>query len=218
MKESNVALLALVVGRIGEAAALDFLRQTLEVEAQGGLMVSDGQRRRTPGGVFFHLVKQGLPKAEWMAWWPQPTMRKKKSAKPPQPAVAFLSREEWLQWIPEALQQPGKATTVKITLVGRPGRIVEKGGVVLTTMESSKVPTLPKGIPTPPEEPTTYIVYIAQKQWAKVAAAIQDPADRLIVEGYPALEKRLGTVAVYATQVTTTALQAAKRAADAPSG
>jgi hypothetical protein len=57
------------------------------------------------------------------------------------------------------------------------------------------------------------VVCIARKQWAKVAGAIQDPGDKLIVEGYPAFEKRLGAVAVFATNVTTKNLQAAKREA-----
>ena len=48
-----------------------------------------------------------------------------------------------------------------------------------------KPPTLPKGLPAPPTEPTTYLVYIARKQWVKVAEAIQVADDKLIVEGYP---------------------------------
>ena len=60
------------------------------------------------------------------------------------------------------------------------------------------------------------MVYIARKQWAKVAGAIQDADDKLIVEGYPAFEKRLGAVAVFATNVTTKNLQAAKRQAQEP--
>jgi hypothetical protein len=84
---------------------------------------------------------------------------------------------------------------VKITLVGRPGRIVEKDNLVLTTMQNTKAPTLPKGLPEPPAEPTTYVVYIAGKQWRKVASSIQDPQDKLILEGYPVFDRRLGAVA-----------------------
>jgi hypothetical protein len=36
------------------------------------------------------------------------------------------------------------------------------------------------------------IAFIAQKQWKKVAQAIKEPQDVLIVEGYPVLDKRLG--------------------------
>ena len=80
------------------------------------------------------------------------------------------------------MEQVGESKTVKITLIGRPGRIVEKGEVVLTSMQASKAPSLPKGLPPVPIDPTTYVVFIAQKQWKKVAQAIKDPQDVLIVE------------------------------------
>ena len=77
--------------------------------------------------------------------------------------------------------------------------------------KSDKAPSLPKGLPPIPDEPTTYIVYIARKQWRKVARAIKDPDDSLIVEGLPVMDKRLGTIAVFARSVTTKLLQAKKR-------
>ena len=47
-----------------------------------------------------------------------------------------------------------------------------------------------------------------------MVAALQDPEDALIVEGYPTLDPRFKTgVTVLATQATTRKLQAAKRAA-----
>jgi len=32
----------------------------METERNGGLMLPDGSRRRTPGGVFFHLIRTTL--------------------------------------------------------------------------------------------------------------------------------------------------------------
>ena len=55
------------------------------------------------------------------------------------------------------------------------------------------------------------MVFIQQKQWNKVRDAMQNPDDQLIVEGYPVHEPRFKGITVYATQVTTKALQAAKR-------
>jgi leader peptidase (prepilin peptidase)/N-methyltransferase len=52
---------------------------------------------------------------------------------------------------------------------------------------------------------------IARKQWAKVAEAIQDPQDALVVEGYPAPDPELRGIAVFTLNVTTKKLQAAKR-------
>ncbi len=79
------------------------------------------------------------------------------------------------------------------------------------TLRSTKAPTLPKGLPPLPPTPTNYMVFIQQKQWNKVREAMQHADDALIVEGYPVHEPRFAGITVYATQVTTKALQAAKR-------
>ncbi len=202
----------LIVQHIGAEAALALLQETLAAEAQGGMMLPDNTRRRTPGGVYLYLAKGRIPYGVRVLIWPY----LKTQAKAHKPQAEPPSPGESLALAKEALQQTGEATTVKITLIGRPGRIVEKADVVLTTMQDTKAPTLPKGLPAPPAEPTTYVVYIARKQWAKVAEAIQDPDDKLIVEGYPAFEKRLGAVAVFATNVTTKTLPAAQRRTQAP--
>jgi hypothetical protein len=55
------------------------------------------------------------------------------------------------------------------------------------------------------------MIFIQQKQWNKVREAMQHADDALIVEGYPAHEPRFAGITVYATNVTTKALQAAKR-------
>jgi hypothetical protein len=201
-----------IMERLGAKAVQAFLRETLEIEAQGGIMLSDGSRRRTPGGAFFYLVKGRVSRRDRAAIWPhlaQPAGQKKQKAEPP-------AWEECLNLVSEAMEEKGEATTVKITLIGRPGRIVEKAGVILTTMQSTKPPTLPKGLPAPPAEPATYLVYIARKQWVKVAEAIQAPDDKLIVEGYPVFESRLRAMVVLTTNVTTKNLQAAKREQSAP--
>jgi hypothetical protein len=83
--------------------------------------------------------------------------------------------------------------------------------VIILALHSTKPPTLPKGLPPLPTTPTNYMVFIAQKQWNKVRDAIQNADDALIVEGYGVHEPRFAGITVYATQVTTKALQAAKR-------
>ncbi len=49
-----------VVAVLGEARARALLAEALALEEQGGLLLPDGSRRRTPGGVFFHLVRTGV--------------------------------------------------------------------------------------------------------------------------------------------------------------
>ena len=46
-----------VVQTLGAERARAILAEALAVEARGGLLVPDGSRRRTPGGIFFHLVR-----------------------------------------------------------------------------------------------------------------------------------------------------------------
>jgi hypothetical protein len=105
------------------------------------------------------------------------------------------------------------SATVKMTVIGRPGKIVDKGTCVLTVVQSSKVPALPKGLPTPSAAATTSTVYIASKQWKKVAEAIQDPEDLLIVEGFPQLDSQTGSIAVFVSNATTRNLQKAQKQA-----
>ncbi len=47
-----------IVRTCGPRFALVMLEEALAVEGAGGLWVSDGSRRRTPGGVFFYLIRQ----------------------------------------------------------------------------------------------------------------------------------------------------------------
>ncbi len=61
------------------------------------------------------------------------------------------------------------------------------------------------------------MVFIQQKQWNNVREAIQHADDALIVEGYSVHAPRFAGITVYATQVTTKALQAAKRKTEAAS-
>jgi hypothetical protein len=100
---------------------------------------------------------------------------------------------------------------VKITVIGRPGKIVDKGTCIVFVMESTKVPALPKGLPIPTSVATKYAVYIASKQWKKVEEAMKDPEDVLIVEGFPKTDPEVSAIAVFATNVTTKKLQMAKK-------
>jgi hypothetical protein len=195
-----------VVRVLGIERAQALYEQTLAGEAAGGMMLPDGSRRRTPGGVFFKLARESATKQERQRIFP---FQPKQGAPLPQPAAPGIAV------IVDIPNTTGEARTVKITLVGRPGRIVAKQGYVITGMTARAVPSLPKGMPTPPATPTTYTVYISAKQWAKVAQSLGNPEDILIVEGTPVYHPTLEGIAVYVTNATTKQLQQAQRAAQA---
>jgi len=195
-------LLHKVVKKLGSEQALAFLQKTQEIEAQGGLLLSDGSRRRTPGGVFFYLVRTKAPRPVRFLFWQH------KPAQTASPAFTWADRITVLDEIGVA---KGAASTVKITVIGRPSKIIDRGACVVTSLQSNKVPSLPKGIPAPANTATTYTLYIASKQWRRVAEAMKDPEDTLIVEGFPQLDAQIGSIAVFATNTTTKKLQQAQR-------
>ena len=205
-EEPRAQILTIVRG-LGRTQARALLQQALDLEASGGMMVLDGSRRRTLGGIYFHL-----------AYTTGKTKRGGKPLRRPMRKPAAGDEVPTLRWedrvavIQEAEETKGSAN-VKITLVGRPGKVVDRGQCIVTVMESTKVPALPKGLPTPPATPTKYTVYIGAKQWKKVAESIHDPEDVLIIEGYPTLDAQTSAIAVFATNATTKKLQAAQKEA-----
>ncbi len=59
---------------LGPAQVQALLARTLDIERSGGLMLPDGSRRRTPGGVFFYLIRTTVaPKEAYKIVRPQPS-------------------------------------------------------------------------------------------------------------------------------------------------
>ena len=213
--------IARVVAALGEARARDLLAEVLAVEAGGGQLLPDGSRRRTPGGAFFRLLRDQLPAAAVNAiLWPGGRPGRggpPAKQRPGEPPRAAFTWDDFGALAPELTKGAGEATTVKITVIGRPKQVRAQGDVVVVPLVSEKVPTVPKGLPLPAPG-TAYAVLIARKQWQPVAGVVEDPADLLIVEGYPTLDARFAGITVLATSVTTRSQQAAKRAQQAARG
>ena len=124
------------VDRLGPDRARAVLGQALTVEGQGGLTLPDG-RRRTLGGVFFYLVRTSdeISREDKDYIFPRqgghPT-RAGGSGTPAAPAPAAPAPVAWtdaaFRTLAQQLQHDtGRATTVKITVIGRPGAAVEQG-------------------------------------------------------------------------------------------
>lgn len=198
-----------VVQHFGEDFANQLMNQVREIEAAGGQLTKQGDRRRTPGGVFLNLARKSAttPKQKKI-FYPANVP----AAKPVESieSTAF----KWSQ-ITEICQKlvSGVASTVKITLIGRPDNVETRQNLAIISLSytpKNNIP-LPKGVPPLESKPTNYLVFIASKQWAKVADAIKNPNDSLIIEGIPTMTGGLPMVVVHATSVTTKELQKAKK-------
>ncbi len=203
-----------VVRALGEECTRALVARAREIDAGGGLMVPDGSRKRTLGGVFFVLAREALTgdrgrKKAFQVLYGGATPTPVETT----PAGPVFDWTEFAALADAATSERGEATTVKITVIGRPGTATERGDVVLLRMRSEKTPTLPKGVPAPTGG-TDYMVLVGRKQWSKVAQALAlDPNDRVIVEGYPTVRPDFAGITVHATSATTTGIQAGKRAA-----
>jgi len=221
------AIIYRIVRTIGIDPAMALLQKAQEIESNDGMMLPDGSRRRTIGGVYFQIVKAEVTSKQRFAIWRGPSTkgtndgnqeqtqthyRQKSKQQPTEPAKQFTWNNR-IEAVQEADAQKGRINTVKVTIIGRPGKIVERSGCIVTVMDDTKVPALPKGLPTPTSAPVKYAVYIASKQWKKVEEAIKDPEDILIVEGHPKTDPQVSAIAVFATNVTTKKLQQAQRQA-----
>jgi len=215
-----VGQIARAVERLGAERARVVLAQVQEVEARGGQMLPDGSRRRTPGGLFFLLLRQSadVSRRDKVYIFPQLFQQKTPRVATGDSTTAASASVAWTDDTYRALAQQlqqhnrGRLTAVKITVIGRPGAAVDQGQAVVLALTSEKVPDLPKGLPEPPVG-TRYTVFVARKPWTRVAEALAaDAEDAAIIEGYAALDPRVEGIAVYATSATTKRLQAAKRA------
>ena len=57
LSEPKTELITGVVDLIGSALSVELFDRTREIESKGGMMIKNGERRRTPGGVFLQLLR-----------------------------------------------------------------------------------------------------------------------------------------------------------------
>lgn len=258
LREGNRAGVGRVVTAIGADQARTLLTQALEIETNGGMLAQDGQRRRTPGGVFFQLARAVVPKdMHKQVFPPAYPLRKNKQrkdqakgtnertdpvpgeheahqdsaapgtvaprnpsgsgqSKPPKaataPAAPPMTWEEAKTLIVQVIKTPGEASTVKLTLIGRPLKVIAQKDCVVVSLKGREPKSLPAGLPAVPEgSAITWAVFIVNKQWNKVKASIEAHADdALIIEGYPIVGKN-GIAAVMATNCKSMLMERAQR-------
>lgn len=141
LQEPNTSLLARVLMRLGEERCQAILADTLTIESTGGMLVHSGKRRRTPGGVFFELVKQrSTAKERYFIFANEtPTPAKQtQQATPAQPqaAMVLLTLDQW-----KGLPPMPVTATLKLVLRDVP-QTREKDGMVFMMLQNE-----PKGLP-----------------------------------------------------------------------
>ena len=213
-EEEPIRQIKRAVRILGEHRVRTVVARALDVEAAGGMMRADGSQKRSLGGVFFILMRDDVGRKDFYRIFKGGQQQRTNG-----PGAAARTTTVPFDWATfganaaEAMSEAGEATTVKLTVIGRPGKMVERGDVALVAMRSEKAPSLPKGVPAPPSPQTDYMVLVGMKQWRKVAEALAaDPADKLLIEGYPTVQPEFAGITVYATSATTTGIQAGKRA------
>lgn len=196
--------IGLIVKTVGEDTARAFLQEAQAIEASGGMTLADGTRR-TPGGVFFQVVRKNVKgqarQIIFYQWRPEPW--------PPESgSSAAVPPMKWIERgtvVNEAT--PGKATSVKVIIVGRPEKVAVRDGFVFVALSrEGEPPSLPKGVPAPRTLPATrYNLYIGMKQWRNNVDPYlrEDKDDELIAEGTAFYDAEFSVIAVLVTSATT---------------
>ncbi|SRR5712692_5683024 len=215
LQEPKRTLLMKVLRTFGVDRTTAILADTLTCEANGGMLTKDGTRRRTPGGVFFQLVRERTTKHERWRLFPRPAPQHGQGQPQGQPTA--LTWDE-VQTITQTLATapPGEARTMKLTLIGRPGKVETRGQAVVFRMQGKPPGSLPRGLPAMPSTPAlTWNVMVALRQWNRVKdSLVANQDDQLIIEGYPLMQ---GSEHVLLAQsCTSVALQRAQKAAQQP--
>ncbi len=193
------------IRRIVRLCGVDFACEiyvaTLDIEANGGLMLSDNSRRRTPGGVFLHLVYAKLDDDQ----------RKQVFSNNAKADIPLLSWTKRIAMIQSLQTNQGTIKSLTVSLRGRPEHIEKRAEwVVITLSDETSIDNLPRGTPKPPSTPTLVVVYVAYEQWERVQVAITNTYGRLLIEGICALDSETKSVVIFATSVQAEPLAAKK--------
>jgi Phosphorylated adapter RNA export protein, RNA-binding domain len=177
LQEPEQTLLALVLRTLGQERCAAILADTLRIESNGGMLTRAGDRRRTPGGVFFELVKQQCTGKERyrLFYAQQPTTKPQKQATPAPmdaPRIA-ITLALW-----KGLKPMPVTATLKLVLRDLP-ETRENDGMVYMALQNE-----PKGLPKniTLDSGPLYLTSTA-KQWKTAMAK----AEQIRQAGTPAL-------------------------------
>jgi hypothetical protein len=218
LQEPKVPLLRQVLRTVGPERCAAILAETLTWEANGGMLTKDGTRRRTPGGVFFQLVKERATRQERQRLFYRSTPQQPQAPAPARPH-APPQAPTWAEVQAVVPTLPQGEATVKLTLIGRPAldAVQTRPTYVAFRMQGKAPGPLPKGLPpVPDQQPITWLVVMALRQWNRVQDSLAaHPDDTLIIEGHPVVAGD-GTHVLLAQTCTSTVQQREKKQAQHP--
>jgi hypothetical protein len=141
LQEPKKSLLAQVLRTLGQERCQTIFADTLTIESNGGMLTKAGDRRRSPGGTFFHLVRQQCSKKERARLFPYQSAKKPQQQPQPAPALApiTLTLDPWKGLTPMPV-----TATLKLVLREMP-ETRENGGMVYMALHNEPR-GLPKGI------------------------------------------------------------------------
>jgi len=173
--EGPLAQIKAVVDNLGEQACITLLAETEKIEKAGGLMRGDGSGRRSPGGVFFFLARQRLPRDVRAAIFndkkprdprapasapPEPKVKSSANAAPP-PSSSGLPRRRVFVVVPASKPAP-------------------TASVPRSEPRGEWPPSPPAGAFIPPELPAA-VVRAKAKQSAQSALVALNPTDQYLL-------------------------------------
>lgn len=176
------------------------LTEALAVEAAGGLLRKDGQRR-TLGGVFFHLARGACTRPERAVIFRTfpPVRVPRRVAGPVQPST-WATLVQLKRYIPRVERGGG---TMKLTFVGVPGKLQHDRTCILFRVLPDPAKGLPPEFPAlTPEDTPSWTVVVPLKMWLKqkLPDIVRDhPTDKVLCEGVPVIKD--GHCFLFATSV-----------------
>jgi hypothetical protein len=191
----------------GTEQTLTWMKEALRIEAEGGMITEKGNRKRTLGGIFFYLARQAAPgtKAEELFQASLEGRGKRPPRKTPEYPIVEVEEEQALETT-QAMRKElaGKIGSIKLTITGRPLKLLKTPKYYIAVLiHNGHLPYVAKGLPKPPQSRVYYVIYMTYRQWDKVALAIENPDDLMIVEGMCTFDPTIKKVVVFATNTST---------------
>ena len=182
--DSPLAQIKAVVDNLGEQACLTLLAETEKIEKAGGLMRGDGSGRRSPGGVFFFLARQRLPRDVRAAIFNDKKPREPRApgSNPvpvQEPKAAKSSTANAAPPPPSSSGGLPRRRVFEVVPASKPAQTVSHSSA-RQEPRGEWPPALPQGAFIPPELPAA-VVKAKAKQAAQGALASLNPTDQYLM-------------------------------------